>query len=291
MSVTSLWHSASEWSVMKAPYVLFAPALTIFARRIWEGGVDVSVAAENDDWMHQVHIDTVQLLAWGVAFYLLGRLGRYSRLSTTSLGILGVICLVGAFTSAIGLLALSIYFFFTDEGDKKTRAIAAIFAALFAQKVIAPVIFGFLWPELTRLDAALVGSVLQLTVPGAMWGDNIIAMPSGFSVEIIARCCSFHNVSLAALCWVALTKLERPAWKRLDVAVLAAAAGVQVTFNTVRIYLLVLSPEMYNYWHFGLGSKMFVASASAAAVLICTFGARWVSSQGNPNLRAKLLAR
>ena len=93
----------------------------------------------------------------------------------------------------------------------------------------------------------------------------------------MSGCCSFRNVSLAVLSWVALTKLERPQWYPLDVAVLALAAGCQIVLNVVRIYLMALSPDMYTYWHVGTGERIFAIAASAAAVLISAFGARYVS--------------
>ena len=123
----------------------------------------------------------------------------------------------------------------------------------------------------------LVGSVVKLTISGANWQGNIISVPGDHAIEVVAGCCSFRNVSLAALCWIALTKLERPEWHRLDIVVLAAAAGCQIALNVVRIYLMALSDDMYLYWHTGMGAHIFSIVASVGAVLISAFGARWVS--------------
>jgi hypothetical protein len=54
---------------------------------------------------------------------------------------------------------------------------------------------------------------------------------------------------LPALSWVALPKLERPEWRRLDLAVLGAAADCQILFNTARIYVTALSLEQFLCWH------------------------------------------
>jgi hypothetical protein len=156
-------------------------------------------------------------------------------------------------------------------------AVAIIVAALFTQQAIVPIIYALLEAKLIHFDAMLVGTAVELTVNGATWQDNIIAVPSGHSIEVLSGCCSFRNVSLAVLSWVALTKLERPKWYPLDIAVLSLAAGCQIVLNVVRIYLMALSPEMYTYWHVGTGQRIFAITASVAAVLISAFGARVVS--------------
>jgi exosortase/archaeosortase family protein len=132
-------------------------------------------------------------------------------------------------------------------------------------------------PTLTQFDTMLVGSVVKLTIGGATWQGNVISVPGDHSIEIVAGCCSFRNVSLAALCWIALTKLERPEWRSLDIVVLATAAGCQIGLNVVRIYLMALSDDMYLYWHTGMGAHIFAIVASVGAVLISAFGARLVS--------------
>jgi hypothetical protein len=180
----------------------------------------------------------------------------------------------------MALGALSFFLFVTAGGDPRRSAVATIFAALFAHQAVIPIVYALLLPKLVDFDAMLVGSAMKLTIAGATWHGNIIAVPSGHAIEIEGICCSFHNVSLAVLSWVALTKLERPQWLGLDLVVLAVAAGFQILLNTVRMYLMAQSLDMYLYWHNGAGSQIFAICASAGAVLICACGANLASSFG-----------
>lgn len=261
-------------SVLGAHFVSFGPATVILIRRLYDAAVDM---ASTDRVLHAMQIDTFQLLAWGVAFYLLGRLAPAHEPKRSEITGAVVICLIGGLNSAAGLAALSLFLFATASGDIRRRAVATVFGALFAQQAIVPILYALVVSALTQFDAMLVGAAVKLTITGASWQHNIIEVPSGHAIEIAPQCCSFHNVSLAALSWVALTKLERPEWRRLDLVVLATAAGCQLFLNTVRIYLMALSPEMYLYWHAGPGTHIFSACASAAAVLIGAYGAHLVS--------------
>ena len=256
--------------------VVFGPAAFLLICRIHEAAIDMD-ALPDRDVLHVIHIDAFQVLAWGVAFCLLGRLGPLRQPNAIGLAGAVIVCVIGIFSSAAGTAMLALLLTLTASGDVRRLAAATVFAALFAQQAIIPIAFNLLWPTLTQFDTMLVGSVVKLTISGATWQGNIISVPGDHSIEVVAGCCSFRNVSLAALCWVALTKLERPQWHRLDIVVLAAAAGCQIALNIVRIYLMALSDDMYVYWHTGMGAHIFAISASIGAVLISAFGARWVS--------------
>jgi hypothetical protein len=208
---------------------------------------------------------------------LLGRLLPIRRPNAFDIVGAIIVGLVGCFSTAAGLAALSLFLIMTGPGDVRRFAAATVFGALFAQQAIIPIIYDLLIEKMTQFDTVLVGTTVELTIRGATWHGNSITVPSGHHIEVMAACCSFTNVSLAFLSWVALTKFERPEWHRLDIVVLLAAAGSQILLNTVRIYLMAMSPEMYLYWHMGPGSRIFSAIASAAVVLISAFGARWVS--------------
>jgi len=266
--------NCSSWPSLAPRLVVFAPATVILIRRFYDAAFDL---AASDRPLHAMQFDSFQLLAWGVALYLLGRLRPAQVLRRTDIGAALVICVVGAVNTAAGLAALTLFLLVIGGGDMRWRAVATVFGALFAQQAIVPSLFDLIGPTLTQLDAMIVGSAVKLTIAGAAWQGNIIAIPSGHAIEISPVCSSFHNVSLAALCWIALTKLERPDWRPLDLVTLCAAAGCQVLLNAVRIYFMALSFEQYLYWHGGPGAHIFSASASVAAVLISAFGARLVT--------------
>ena len=275
-AATRVTISRFNWSWILAQLVVFGPTTFLLICRLHEAAIDME-ALPDRDVMHAMHIDAFQILAWGVAFFLLGRLAPLRQPNFVDIAGAIIVCLIGRFSSAAGLAALSLFLSITASGDVRRLAAATVFGALFAQQAIAPILYDLLMPTLTRFDAMLVGSVVELTINGASWQGNIISVPGDHSIEVAAGCCSFRNVSIAALCWVALTKLERPEWQRLDLFVLAAAAGCQIALNIGRIYLMALSDDMYLYWHTGMGAHIFAIIASVAAVLISAFGARSVS--------------
>lgn len=269
--------------------LLYGPAIILLARR----GHDAIFDYESlSGWkaMHAVHIDAFQCLAWAVAFYLLSRLSPSRVPSAYEIAGAFMVCLIGMLNSAAGIGVWSCYLFATAAGDIRRHAVASVFAALFAQQAIVPVIYGLVVERLTQFDAMLVGAAVKLTVAGVVWQGNTISLPSGHAIEIMEACCSFHNVSMAVLSWVALTKLERPQWLPGDIAVLVTAAACQILLNTLRIYLMAQSVDMYAYWHNGAGAYIYSVTASAAAVLISAWGAQLASRSGANRRMAPSLA-
>jgi hypothetical protein len=120
---------------------------------------------------------------------------------------------------------------------------------------------------LLRIDADMVGWLVGQLVPGASWSGTIIYTPSGHNVAITEPCASFHNLSLASLCWVTLTMLHRPYWVKSDLYVGLAAALIQFGFNIWRLVFVCLSLPMYEFWHEGFGKHIFSGVATACAII------------------------
>ncbi len=239
MSERFIWRRRGD-TFSSWPLLVFSCVGAVVAFRFYAAAGDMEVLPDSDV-MHAMHIDAFQILAWGVVMYLLKQVMPDRRANASAIA--GALCVIviAPFNSAAGVAALSAFLLMNSRGDARMIAVATIVAALFTQQAIVPIIYGLLEARLIYFDAMLVGTVVELTVNGATWQDNIIAVPSGHSIEVMSGCCSFRNVSLAVLSWVALTKLERPQWYPLDVAVLALAAGCQIVLNVVRIYLMALS--------------------------------------------------
>jgi exosortase/archaeosortase family protein len=117
-----------------------------------------------------------------------------------------------------------------------------------------------------------VGVALDMTRSGFVWRDNVIKT-EGHSIEIYNGCSSFHNISLAALCWIALTRLKRPAFIKSDFLFGAAACLAMIALNATRLYTMSLSFEKYEYWHDGFGSEIFAAASTLIIATICVWGA------------------
>lgn len=161
----------------------------------------------------------------------------------------------------------------TSHGDRKINAAAAVLLALSFNGMWGPLLFDVLAIYLLRADAALVGTVLTLTQPGATWHDTIVGVSSGHSVFIYSPCSSFHNISLGLLCWVALTKLVRTRWVRQDIHVAVAVCATVILLNASRLYLMALSPDYFTYWHDGFGQQVFTWATTLAVLLISLWGA------------------
>jgi hypothetical protein len=120
----------------------------------------------------------------------------------------------------------------------------------------------------------VVGTLLQLTWAGAVWHDNVITMPSGHGILLYPYCSSFHNVSLAVLCWVTVTNLIDLNWRRSNYVTGVVVVVAMIVFNTGRLYLMALGPYSYHYWHEGAGSDIFQIGASLSVLLLTLCGSR-----------------
>ena len=165
---------------------------------------------------------------------------------------------------SITLFAL--YLLLQDRTDLNTKAAGTVAAAVAVQAVWAPLFFAMISFPLLQIDAGVVGWLLGQFVPGASWGGTVVYTPSGHNVEIYAPCASFHNLSLATLCWVTLTMLHRPYWVKGDLYVGFGAALIQFGFNVWRLVFVCMSLPMYEFWHEGFGKHIFSAVATTCAI-------------------------
>src|SRR5262249_49196332 len=109
--------------------------------------------------------------------------------------------------------------------------------------------------------------LISLFEPGASWSGTVVYTPSGHNVAITEPCASFHNLSLASLCWVTLTMLHRPYWVKSDIYIGLFAALIQFGCNIGRLVFVCLSLPMYEFWHEGLGKHIFSGVATACAII------------------------
>jgi len=229
-------------------------------------------------WLERARFGGFDALAWGVALWRLVK--APTRAATMGeLAVVFGLCLLGSLRQpeAAPLALTGLALWLLTIGEAQTRAAAAVLLAITSHQLWSHLVFNFASPELVRADAMMVGAALTLAVKGVTWRDNLITMPGGFSVVVLEGCSSFVNVSASLLAWVALAKMEALRWVRNDIWVAAAAVLAQVGLNVARLCLLAQSPTMYLYWHDGDGARIYVAIASAAAVLIGVLGTRWAA--------------
>jgi hypothetical protein len=216
-------------------------------------------------------LQAFELLGALVSLHLLtgGRPGRASTFDVLS-------CLISIATGILGFAGLSItlfalHLFIRDRADLRTKAAGTVAAAVAIQATWAPLIFSHISFIFLKIDASFVGSFISVFVPGATWSGTIVATPSGHDVMITAPCASFHNLSLASLCWVTLTMLQRPHWVKSDIYVGLVAMLIQFGFNIWRLVFVCLSLPMYQFWHDGMGKHIFSGVATVCAICFVQF--------------------
>jgi hypothetical protein len=249
---------------MRATKVLLTFGIAVFAIFFFKAFANLD---ENVDVGGRTTLGAFELFGTVASLYLVssGRPGK-----ATLFDWLG--CASGLFIACIGFTGASItifalYLFFRDRDDINTKAAGTVAAAVAVQAVWAPLIFSKIAFLLLQIDAGVVGWLVSHFVPGASWGGTVVYTPSGHNVRITSPCASFHNLSLASLCWVTLTMLHRPYWLKSDLYVGLVSMLIQFGFNVWRLVFVCLSLPMYDFWHEGFGKHIFSAVATACAII------------------------
>jgi exosortase/archaeosortase family protein len=174
----------------------------------------------------------------------------------------------------VAATGVAIYLWLSNAGDAKLRAAAIVLGALSVQELWGHIFFNLVTFPLLRAETAFVGTIMEALRPGTMWHDNAIRGPNGFGIVIISSCSSFHNLSLAMLCWLTLSRLRHQDWRTRDFAIGGAIGVTMILFNVVRICLMGWDIDLYHYWHDGLGAEMYAIGASLTILLMSLYGSR-----------------
>jgi len=249
---------------MRTIRVFLASGIVIFAIFFFDAfanrhdGVDVGGRAA---------LGAFEFFGAAASLYLLsgGRPGKLSLLDW--LGCASAIFVAGMGYAGFSITIFAFYLFFRNRDDLNTKAAATVAAAVAVQAVWAPLIFSKISFLLLQIDAGVVGWLVGFFVPGASWSGTVVSTPSGHDVAIYGACASFHNLSLASLCWVTLSMLHRPYWVKGDIYIGLGTALIQFGFNVWRLVFVCLSLPMYEFWHEGFGKHIFSAVATACAII------------------------
>lgn len=196
----------------------------------------------------------------------------------TGMLLVGIGVLGPRHTPAMILTLVAVHLAF--QRDLNLRAGGVILLALASHELWSKALFAAIGPEFVRLDAAMVGAVVKMTVESATWEGNIIATGSGHGIVVEEMCASFANVSLALLWWVTVTKFERPQFTRRDAFVALVVVITQVALNVARMYLMALSAPGYEFWHGPTGGQIYSVSSAVLAIVITLIGERWARKDG-----------
>jgi hypothetical protein len=249
---------------MQVKKLLFSSGIIIFGIFFLDA---FSHTGERSDLGGQAALGTFELLGAAASLYLMARAkpGNASLLDVA--GCAFALLLACLTLAGVSITWFAFYLLLRDRDDVNAKAAGTVAAAVAVQAVWAPVVFSKLSFLFLQIDAGITGWLVSRFVPGASWNGTIVYTPIGHNVAITAPCASFHNLSLATLCWVTLSMMHRPNWMKGDLYIGLGAVLIQFAFNVWRLVFVCLSLPMYEFWHEGFGKHIFSALATAGAIL------------------------
>ena len=174
----------------------------------------------------------------------------------------------------IAATGIGIYIWIFNGGDLKLRGAGVVLTALSVQEFWGHNFFDLVAIPLLHAETAVVGTMLEATQGGTGWQENVITGPNGHGIIIYPFCSSFHNLSLALLCWVTVSRLRYQNWQARDLVMGCIIAGTMILLNVGRLYMMALSADLYHFWHDGTGYQIFAVGASLTILLLSLYGLR-----------------
>jgi hypothetical protein len=226
-------------------------------------------------------IGIFQYMAWYAVFRLLRDSDGEAPAESRDFIIAVVLCLLVFMPTDrmiwVAADGLAIYLWVFYGRAATLRSAATVLVAMSVQAFWGHVFFHLVAYDLLRAETAVVGTLLRATRSGIDWQDNVISSADGFGIAIYTGCSSFFNLSLAMLCWITLTKLQRPFWRRSDFVVGAVVGGSMILLNLARLYVMALNIDLYYYWHDGPGAEIFAVVASLMILVVSLYGTNRVA--------------
>jgi hypothetical protein len=230
-----------------------------------------SLLAQND----------IYWLACAVAIYRLslsGRTARADRFDCAFALAIGAAILLSSllpYRVGIGTLATIVAFYLLtfSRGDPNLKAAGVVLLAISIQLVWGPIFFRLFTPELLKIDAGLVGSILKLLRPDIVSNGTTFFSPDGHAVSLVAGCSSFTNVSTAVLACAAVAMLRRTEWIRRDLLTIAIAGAAMILINSARICLFAWALDYHVFWHDGAGAQVLAIAQTLVVLAVAWWGA------------------
>lgn len=253
-------------------------AAILFLNRLYSVVKDIPSASPEALVSNLLAIGIFQYLAWYAVFRLLAASDTAPLARMRDFLVTAALCLtVFSPTNSMNWFAatgIAIYLLLFNAGDTKLRAAGIVLAALSVQELWGQMVFNLFAFPLLRVETAVVGTILEVVRPGTAWQDNVIRGPSGYGVLIAPGCSSFHNLSLAMLCWLTVSTLRHQDWRARDFAIGGAIGVTMILFNVARICVMAWSIDLYHYWHEGIGAEIFAVGASLTVLAMSLYGSR-----------------
>ncbi len=223
-------------------------------------------------------VGVFQLMAWYAIFRLLASSGpgpkAQSRDMMIALGLCGFLFSRSSQSIWVTALGIAVYCWLASGGDRRLRAAGTVIAALSVQELWGRLVFKLFALPLLHAETAVVGTIMQAIRPGTVWRDNVVTSPSGHGIVVYDYCSSFHNLSVAALCWLTVRALRDHSWEARDFVTGGVVGMTMVLCNLARLCLMAWDADLYQYWHNGPGTIIFNIGASTVVFLISFYGSR-----------------
>ena len=221
-----------------------------------------------------------QYMAWYVILRLIGSSDPNAAVRWRDVIITTTLLLIGFLppsqTIWVAATGIAIYLGISNDGDAKLRAAGVVLGGLSVQEFWGPIVFSLVALPLLRCETAVVGAILEAVRGGTVWQDNIITGPYGYGILVYRGCSSFHNVSLAVLCWLTVSKLHHQSWQARDLVTGVAVASMMILLNLGRLCLMAWNTHIYRFLHDGGGADLFAVGASVTILSMSLYGAAQV---------------
>nr|WP_294511530.1 hypothetical protein [uncultured Rhodopila sp.] len=236
----------------------------------WLHGIAAGLAwslrdSADSDLAQAFGVSPMELMIAGIAAIGLYRGGATERLGLPALGFV-LLLLVPSSLAAHGSLVLFALWVAAGTGGQM-RSSALLFAGLGAYGlwgVLDEQIAGD-WP--LRADAILTQNLLHAVLPGIERVGNVLGVPGGHRIVILAGCSTAYGLPLVLLALAALSLRDG----RLPPRFGRAALGLAVLYtaaNLLRLCFLAVSAEFYRIGHGPYGEMVFDALVIAMPLVI-----------------------
>ena len=194
---------------------------------------------------------------------------RSSELALAAGFVLLVILPVGPF-SWIAVTALSLYILVSENVVSSSRRGAVILLATTVPMLWSRLLFQFFADLILRVDALLVSRLL-----GTHRTGTVVEFADGSGqLVIFPSCSSLANVSLAFLCWIAVSQVVCHKKSAYDLLWWLLACVSVILVNVTRISIEGLSQWHYATFHSPLGDLVANTIILVLIVGFCTVGIR-----------------
>jgi hypothetical protein len=216
--------------------------------------------------------------AWASACYLALSSDDRDRVRLLDIAVACGTFVIAALPAApLSWFALSFFSFYVYLASPRKSSLqrsAIIFFAICVPLFWGPVIFALAAPLVLKIDAFLVATLI-----GAERTGNVVNFVGSFhdgsrGIQIGTMCSSFHNISHAALAWVALTQTLGRDLGFKDVFWCGFVMILAGSVNLARLSLMVRWPEYLDTIHGPLGGQIAGTLTIILIAFVCIFGQR-----------------